>query len=255
MPDAQPSRTLEQRLAVYNALAVTVAAVLATIAWFPSFFGKEEELSALALLRDNPAGVLVVRDLGEAGGGLHRYDVGYTLLLKNSANHAFDVGWSLDQLFIGTPGAGDTAPLVVNDPPTIWDANAPGMLTWRQAIYDLSTDDTVHKDLLDFLARQDKHVTAPGGGLTGPYKSGHVSAHNAHYIVTAHPQDFVNVTITYGMDSPPTWWHRLVGGSSTYDENLAGETVRLGDAVQPGCPLGVAVANSQLRAACGIPVL
>ncbi len=248
-------RSLEQRLALYSAVVVTLGAVLGIVAWFPTFAGKQAELSAFAMLKDNPTGALVVRDLGPADAGRHRYDVSYTLILKNTANGAFDIVWSLDELFVGMPKATeatDTA-LVVNDPPSIWSTAAPGLIDWRRAIYDLATDDLAGPDGdVANAARIGLRVTAPGGGLTGRYLVGHIGAHSARYIIAAPPEAFVNVTMTYGMDRPATLWQRLSGAAQwvRYNEDLAGETVRLGDAAQPGCAFGIVVANAQIRSAC-----
>lgn len=261
MSDAPPPRGIkalpvEQRLALYNAAIVTVGAVLAAIAWFPNFQGKQQELSAFELLKDNPAGVLTVRDLGPAGAGTHRYDVSYTLLLKNTGSRDFDIAWSLDQLFVGNSAkdAGAAAPAVVNDPADIWDPSPPGMLRWNERGYDLALEDDLNdRDVTQFFDERKKRVTSPGGGLTGRYAPGHVSAHSARYILVASPDSFVNVTITYGMNRAPTLWQRITGNtpSSLYDDaNLAGETVRFADAAQPGCRLGIAVQNSQITSAC-----
>ena len=258
-PAAPPPRTLEQRLALYSAVVVTLGAVLGIVAWFPTFAGKQHELSAFALLKDNPSGLLLVRDLGPVDATRHRYDVSYTLLLKNTASGDFDVVWSLDQLNIGTPvPRGGAVATVVNDPPSIWDAGAPGLLDWRQPIYDFATDDLAVPDGdVANAARRGLRVTAPGGGLTGRYIAGHIGAHAARYLVTATPDTFVNVTITYGMDRPATLWQRLTGKAAwlRFNEDLAGETVRLGDAAQPGCPFGIAVANAQIRTACAAAAL
>ncbi len=258
-PPSTPPRTIEQRLALYSAVVVTLGAALGIVAWFPNFAGKEQELSAFALLKDNPTGVLVVRDLGALSDGRHHYDVDYTLILKNTANELFDVVWSLDQLFLGSPAvaAGEPA-VVINDPPTIWDAASPGLIDWRQVNYDLAADDYAvpDGDVAAFAGRG-MRVTAPGGGLTGRYLVGHIGAHSAHYRVTAAPDEYVNITITYGIDRPATLWQRLTGSprSVRFNEDLSGETVRLGDSVQPGCSLGIAIANSQIRSACGASVL
>ena len=53
-PPAMP-RTLEQRLALYSAVVVTLGAVLGIVAWFPTFAGKQQELSAFALLTFRPS--------------------------------------------------------------------------------------------------------------------------------------------------------------------------------------------------------
>ena len=256
-PDSPKRFSLEQRLAIYNASVVSLGAFLAAIAWFPNFESKQDELSAFALLKDNPAGVLTVRDLGPvAAGPEHHYDVSYTLMLKNAANRNFDIWWSLDQIFIGTVAAPGppTAIEPINDPPDVWDPSPPGMILWRERTYDLSYEDGLNDpEVKAFFKGRRKAETSPAGGLTGLYVPGHVSAHSAHYLVTSRPDAFINVTITYGMNRPRSLWDRITGNksSSLYDgANLAGESVRLADAIEPGCRLGIAVQNSQIKSAC-----
>ena len=257
-PTVAARLTVDQRLGFYNAVIVSVGALLAAIAWLPNFESKQEELSAFALLKDNPAGVLTVRDLGPVDTARHRYDVSFTLLLKNTSNRDFDIAWSLDQLFVGAAagtGASEAIPAVVNDPPDVWDPSPPGMLNWREMKSDLAfEDDLDDRAVKTFFSDRKRAVTAPGGGLTGRFVPGHVSGHSAHYIVVAAPTSFVNVTIAYGMNRPTTLWQRIRRNkpSSLYDgANLVGETVRLADAVEPGCRLGIAVQNGQITSACG----
>ncbi|WP_375392645.1 hypothetical protein [uncultured Sphingomonas sp.] len=263
MPDTSPPDpprrlSLEQRLAIYNASVVSVGALLAAIAWFPNFKSKQQELSAFALLKDNPAGVLTVRDLGPvAAGPDHHYDVSYTLMLKNAANRDFEIWWSLDQIFIGTAADEHTPKAVVepiNDPPDIWDPSPPGTVLWRELKYDLSYQDGLNDpEVKGFFRERRKAETSPAGGLTGLYVPGHTSAHSAHYLVTSRPDALINVTITYGMNRPRTLWDRITGNktSSLYEgANLTGESVRLADATEPGCRLGIAVQNAQIKSAC-----
>lgn len=260
MSDTRPAPRRESHWSQYNAFVVTIGAVLGIIAWFPNFQGKQQELSTYALLKDNPTGVLVVRDLGPAGRNKRRFDVNYTLVLKNNANREFDVAWSLDQLFVGTTIApANLAPQVVNDPPNIWNLASPGMLEWREVIYDLSADpDKPDAEVVRFFVDRKKLVNAPGGGLTGTYVPGHISVHSAHYVLVASSDNSINVTITYGLKTTPSLWQKLRGltRSSLYeDANLTGETVRLSDVAQPGCALGIAVENSQIKSACKASLL
>lgn len=260
--------TTSQKLSTYNAIVLTVGAVLAAIAWFPDFESKKQSASAFSIIRDNPTGVLRTRDIGTLPDGRHIYDISYTLILKNTSNSAFNVEFSLDRMFLGdvhyNPSSIEAKSIA--EPPNIWDDmnsfRRSDVIDWRLLTSNASVSEDNDSDIEEQLknsrivssdAGQSKTVDH-GGGMIGRYSPQHVTSHTAHYLLVSLPKNYAVIEITYGLSLNLSLWEQIFGTdrSPFYEANPTSETVLLKDATDANakCKFGVITQNGRTGLAC-----
>jgi hypothetical protein len=273
------AKTFSRQSLTIGALAVSVIGNVFAVANSVTDFDKKlEAAKAFSLVKDNPSGILTVRDLRALPDGRHLYDVSYIITLKNTTDHDFDVDFSVDQVYLGDLREDQQkGNAKINNPQGIWDDpddpdhGEDGDVVWklmksRTSVIGDSGDCNgkgvlVEKDLV-----KDKIISASAddeesciydvdyfGGMTGTYFPEHADGHSAHYIIAATPDNYIGVTTTYGIAPSLSILDRIRGThrSSLDDANANGEIALLRDATNAKkCPFGVITQNGITKSAC-----
>jgi hypothetical protein len=204
-PPTKTPWTLERTLGVLNLSLIIIAGILAAIGWFPKW--GEEKLAYAARLQTPtvPSSDFKVSDLGSFKDGTHCYNVEYNVSTKNQSDRAVSITYSVAELYLGDrqliPLQASQA-YEMNDPPNLWDASGHGQINWHLITYDASQiDGGAPKEVVAFFAQLRLSNLSPGGGMTGVLSPGDATGEDPQFIVRAHPEQYVGLSVSYGIDN------------------------------------------------------
>jgi len=262
-PVAPTARPIDRitLLTIANFAVLVAVIVLGSIILLSRPSADHSPAPAVGVDADEMSGAMVVRDVGPGDGGKRWYDISYSATLRNKAKADMIVPWSLDELFVGdvAPAAAGGAAFV-NAPPAPGNDAPQGAVKWKllgsQASYmwteeglDVGSSSIDENDITNFL--DEAHVPSENAnsGLIGLYGSGRANTHTAHFHFEALPGQYASVMLSYGT----TTHEPMFGDPPDYlwdTRRSKFETVRLGDATDAKCSLGLIIENGIPRDGC-----